>query len=168
MAEPYEALVVAEYGVDSPDQHIHLRGSAHAEGDRVEPAVPAVLAWAGQPELDSEGLKHSSGRRRAIAEWLTINAQDISARVLANKLWQGHFGRGLARSSGDFGRLGERPTHPELLEHLAQRVLDHKWSLKAMHREIMLSRAYRMSSRASDNALATDSWRSKLHACHKL
>ena len=68
------------------------------------------------------------------------------------KLWQGHFGRGLARSSGDFGRLGERPTHPELLEHLAQRVLDRKWSLKAMHREIMLSRAYRMSSRASDNA----------------
>ena len=156
VAEPYEALVVAEYGVDSPDQHIHLRGRAHAEGDRVEPAVPAVLAWAGQPELDSEGLKHSSGRRRAIAEWLTFNAQDISARVLANKLWQGHFGRGLARSSGDFGRLGERPTHPELLEHLGQRVLDHKWSLKAMHREIMLSRAYRMSSRASDNALATD------------
>ena len=99
---------------------------------------------------------HSSGRRRAIAQWLTVNAQDISARVLANKLWQGHFGRGLARSSGDFGRLGERPTHPKLLEHLASRVLDHKWSLKAMHREIMSSQAYRMSSRASDNALATD------------
>ena len=69
VAEPYEALVVAEYGVDSPDQHIHLRGSAHAEGDRVEPAVPAVLAWTGQPELDSEGLMHSSGRRRATVSY---------------------------------------------------------------------------------------------------
>ncbi len=157
VVEPYEALVVAEYGVESPDQHIHLRGSAHAEGDRVEPAIPTVLAWTGQPKLEnSENLKQSSGRRRAIAEWLTVNAQDITARVLANKLWQGHFGRGIARTSGDFGRLGDRPSHPELLDHLAQRVLDHNWSLKAMHREIMLSRSYRMASRPSQNALATD------------
>ena len=155
--EPYEALVVAEYGPTSPDQHVHLRGSAHAKGDRVEPAIPTVLAWTGQPDVAaSAGLTQSSGRRRAIAEWLTVNAQDISARVLANKLWQGHFGRGIARTSGDFGRLGDRPTHPELLEHLAQRVLDHNWSLKAMHREIMKSRAYRMASRASEKALATD------------
>lgn len=155
--EPYEALVVAEYGVEPPDQHIHLRGSAHAEGDRVEPAIPKVLDWTGQPEVEkSDTLKQSSGRRRAIAEWLTVNAQDITARVLANKLWQGHFGRGIARTSGDFGRLGVRPSHPELLDHLAQRVLDHNWSLKALHREIMLSRAYRMASRASENALATD------------
>ncbi len=155
--EPYEALVVAEYGPKSPDQHIHLRGSPHAPGDRVDPSIPAVLAWAGQPDLsDSVGLKQSSGRRRAIAEWLTVNAQDVAARVLANKLWQGHFGRGIARTSGDFGRLGDRPSHPELLEHLAQRVLDHNWSLKSMHREIMMSQAYRMTSRASEKALAKD------------
>ena len=157
VVEPYEALVVAEYGTVGPEQRIHLRGSAHAEGDRVDPAIPDVLAWTGQPIVAaSDALKESSGRRHALAEWLTVNARDISARVLANKLWQGHFGRGIARTSGDFGRLGDRPTHPELLEHLAQRVLDHNWSLKAMHREIMLSQAYRMSSRASDQALAAD------------
>ncbi|MEC8064774.1 MAG: PSD1 and planctomycete cytochrome C domain-containing protein [Planctomycetota bacterium] len=157
VVEPYEALVVAEYGTVGPEQRIHLRGSAHAEGDRVDPAIPDVLAWTGQPIVaTSDALKESSGRRHALAEWLTVNARDISARVLANKLWQGHFGRGIARTSGDFGRLGDRPTHPELLEHLAQRVLDHNWSLKAMHREIMLSQAYRMASRASDQALAAD------------
>lgn len=155
--EPYEALVVAEHGELAPAQHVLMRGSAHAPGDEVAPAIPQVLSWAGGPALDGhESFTGTTGRRLALAQWLVGEGQDLTARVMANKLWQSHFGRGIARSSGDFGKLGQAPTHPELLDHLARRLIDHGWSLKAMHREIMHTRAYRMVSTPSPEMAARD------------
>jgi len=163
VAEPYPALVVSERGAEAPVQHVLFRGSAHAPGEVVGARVPRVLAWAGEaaiPEVGPDGS--TTGRRLALARWLTGEGSFLTARVAANRLWQFHFGRGLSRSSGDFGRLGERPTHPELLDYLAGRLIEGGeggtggWSLKAMHREMMLSRVYRLSSVASESALATD------------
>ncbi len=157
VAEPYPALIVKERGAEAPPQHVHLRGSAHAPGDVVAPAIPAVLRWAGEPEHVSlpEGAE-TTGRRLALAEWLVDEGSFLTARVMANRLWQFHFGRGLTRSSGDFGRFGTQPTHPELLDYLAARLIENDWSLKAMHREIMTSRVYRLSSIASETLHARD------------
>lgn len=155
--EPYEALVVQEKGTTPEPQHILMRGSAHAPGDEVAPAIPTVLSWAGKPDMPESGLIHaSSGRRLALARWLVGKGDAITARVMANKLWQSHFGRGLARASGDFGKLGQQPTHPQLLEHLAAQLIERGWSLKDMHRTIMRSSAYRMASTPSDLAQARD------------
>jgi hypothetical protein len=80
----------------------------------------------------------------------------LSARVMANRIWQFHFGRGIVRSSNNFGQLGTPPTHPELLDWLGHRLIDGGWKLKSMHRLIMTSRAYQMSSEAQDDAMARD------------
>ncbi len=157
VAEAYPAMVVTEHGPHAPPQPILLRGSAHAPGDIVEPAVPAVLAWAGTPEVPAPRPEaRTTGRRLAFARWLVEEADFLVARVAANRLWQQHFGRGLARSPGDFGRLGQGPTHPQLLDHLARRLIELDWSMKAMRRELLATRAYRMSSVPSEAALASD------------
>ena len=87
-----------------------------------------------------------SGRRRALAGWLTGPDQPLTARVMANRIWQHHFGRGIVPTPDNFGRSGEAPTHPELLDWLAIEFARQGWSVKAMHRLIMTSEAYRMAS----------------------
>ena len=89
---------------------------------------------------------NSTGRRTALARWLTRPDHPLTARVMVNRLWQYHFGRGLVATSSDFGRLGERPSHPELLDWLASEFVGHGWSLKQLHRLIMTSAAYRQSA----------------------
>ena len=96
------------------------------------------------------------GKRRALADWLTDRRNPRTARVMANRLWQYHFGRGIVPTPNDFGKLGEPATHPELLDWLAAELMDGGWRLKRMHRLIVLSSAYRMSSRASKAELAAD------------
>lgn len=154
VADPYPAQVVIERNGSPPPQHVLLRGSAHAPGERVDPAPPSVLA-SGEA-LDWMTLSSGMERRDAFARWLIGEGAFLTARVAANRLWQFHFGRGLCPSPGDFGRLGLRPTHPELLDHLAQKLIDESWSLKAMHRYIMSSEAYRMSSQSSETAASID------------
>jgi hypothetical protein len=88
----------------------------------------------------------STGRRTALAEWIASPANPLTARVMVNRLWQYHFGRGLAGTTSDFGRLGERPTHPELLDWLASRFVEEGWHIKAMHRLILTSATYRQSA----------------------
>ncbi|HLX61981.1 MAG TPA: DUF1553 domain-containing protein [Planctomycetota bacterium] len=91
-------------------------------------------------------LPNSSGRRTALAKWLTDPKNPLTARVMVNRLWQYHFGRGLVPTSSDFGHLGEKPTHPELLDWLATRFVQDGWSWKKLNRLIMLSAAYRQAS----------------------
>jgi hypothetical protein len=96
-----------------------------------------------------------------------ISGHPLAARVMANRIWIGHFGQGIVRSPSNFGQLGERPTHPELLEYLSARLIESGWSLKTMHREIMLSAAYSMSSAISEKGNAADPdnrllWRANL------
>jgi len=90
----------------------------------------------------------SSGRRLAFANWLTDPRHPLTARVIVNRVWMEHFGRGIVGTPGDFGRLGERPTHPELLDWLASEFVKSGWSLKHLHRLIVTSTAYRQSSNA--------------------
>ena len=86
------------------------------------------------------------GRRKALAEWLTEENHPLTARVLVNRIWQGHFGEGLVRTSNDFGKQGELPTHPELLDWLATEFVKEGWSLKKLHKLILMSNTYQMSS----------------------
>ncbi len=153
---------VAESGPDPGPMPIHARGSAHAPGRPMQPGVPAVLSGqdsepgpvAAEPVV--RGEKASSGRRLALARWLVHPDNPLTARVMVNRLWQHHFGRGIVPSSSDFGRLGEQPTHPELLDWLAVRFVESGWDIKAMHRLILHSRAYRMSSEPDSASLEKD------------
>jgi hypothetical protein len=98
----------------------------------------------------------SAGRRRVLAEWIASPDNMLTARVIVNRVWQHHFGRGIVRSANNFGELGDPPTHPELLDWLALWLIEHDWKLKPLHRLIMTSSAYRMSSAGDERALAVD------------
>lgn len=143
---------VTERGADPGPMFIHLRGSAHAEGDAVVPGFPAVLASEGaepRPALATPVVRDgrtTSGRRIELAKWIVDPANPLTARVMVNRLWQHHFGRGIVPSSSDFGHLGEKPTHPELLDWLASEFQKSGWDIKKMHRLILESRTYQMSS----------------------
>jgi hypothetical protein len=150
------ALAIRENGRDAPDTFVLVRGSAHAPGEQVEPGVPEVLGMADPviptPADDAE----SSGRRLTLARWLVDEANPLTSRVIANRLWQHHFGRGLVRNSNDFGLAGSPPTHPQLLDWLARELIANDWSLKEMHRRMMTSSTYRMASADNAAALASD------------
>src|SRR5262249_44513686 len=112
----------------------------------VEPGFPVVLAG-GRPRIEPPAdAPHSTGRRTALARWIASPENPLTARVLVNRLWQQHFGTGLVATASDFGRLGERPSHPELLDGLAGRRIDEGWALKPIHRLLMTSAAYRQSA----------------------
>jgi hypothetical protein len=98
----------------------------------------------------------STGRRTALADWISSPQNPLTARVMANRLWQYHFGRGLVRSPNNFGMQGEAPTHPELLDWLASELIAQGWHLKSLHRLIMTSEAYRMSSSGRPEAMKMD------------
>ena len=148
-------LSVSEVGLEPAPVHVLTRGSPHAPAERVDPAVPAVLATF-EPPAAAVAYGESTGRRTALAAWITDPRNRLASRVAANRLWQHHFGVGIVPSSNDFGRLGDKPTHPELLDWLARRLMADGWSTKAMHRLMMTSATYRMSCVPGDDALATD------------
>ncbi|MDB4359080.1 PSD1 and planctomycete cytochrome C domain-containing protein [Verrucomicrobiales bacterium] len=142
--------------------HIHLRGSAHAEGDEVAEGLPAVLASDNSepapvvtPEV-TNGVGNSSGRRLALANWIVDKENPLTARVMINRIWQHHFGRGIVPSTSDFGQLGEKPSHPELLDWLAREFMESGWDMKAMHRLMLTSNTYRMSSEPNSENLEKD------------
>jgi mono/diheme cytochrome c family protein len=143
--------------VPEPKQTFVLfRGSPHSPADPVEPAFPSIFASPVSELPATSPSNRSAGRRRVFAEWITSADNMLSARVMANRIWQFHFGRGIVRSSNNFGQLGTPPTHPELLDWLGHRLIDGGWKLKSMHRLIMTSRAYQMSSAAEEDAVARD------------
>lgn len=132
------------------------RGSPHSPSDPVEPAVPTIFASYSSELPEFVPTDRSAGRRRVLAEWITSPDNMLTARVMANRIWQFHFGRGIVRSSNNFGLLGTPPTHPGLLDWLGLRLVDEGWKLKSLHRLIMTSRAYQMSSAAQDDGMADD------------
>lgn len=133
--------------------HVLIRGNARARGPEVSPAVPAVLAST-QPVFPAAGA--TSLRRLTLARWLADPNHPLTARVIVNRVWQAHFGEGLVRTPNDFGRIGERPTHPELLDWLANWFVENGWSLKKLHRLILTSNTWRMSKRVVPKYLAED------------
>ncbi len=97
-----------------------------------------------------------SGRRLALARWLTEPNHPLTARVMVNRVWKGHFGQGIVKTVGNFGKLGARPTHPELLDWLAVEFVERGWSLKSLHRLLLTSSAYRQVSLVNDKLLEAD------------
>jgi hypothetical protein len=152
-APPPQARVLDESGPKPPPTYLRRRGDYYAKGPEVRPAFPAVLS-ALEPEV--RPLARSSGRRTALAAWLTRPDHSLTTRVAVNRLWQGHFGRGLVATPSDFGLMGQAPSHPELLDRLASELVSRGWSLKAMHRLIVTSATYRQSSRTSEDEAKAD------------
>jgi hypothetical protein len=150
------ALALAECDAHPALTHILLRGNPHVPGDAVEPHFPALFGDAPPAIPAAAKDARSAGRRRVLAEWITSPRNMLTARVIVNRVWQHYFGRGLVRSSNNFGELGTPPTHPELLDYLALWLVDHDWQLKPLHRLILTSNAYRMSSAGNPKALAAD------------
>jgi len=130
-----------------PPSRLLIRGQHDQPADEVPPGVPAVLAPEGAPcELEPAGVERTTGRRLALARWIASPSNPLTARVLANRVWMHHFGRGIVPTPGDFGRQGDAPTHPELLDWLAGELVRGGWSLKRLHRGILCSTAYRQSA----------------------
>ena len=153
-----KALVISEHGAKAPETHLLYRGNPHAETSpetRVEPAFPSVLKPP-VPQIVPPVNGRSTGRRLALARWIASPENPLTARVIANRIWQYHFGRGLVRSSSNFGFAGDPPTHPRLLDWLAAELIANNWRLKALHKVILMSAAYRASSMAEPEALAAD------------
>ncbi len=129
----------------APVTHLLQRGQASKPGPVVEPGVPAVLVKQ-QPKFLPPGSS-TSQRRLSLARWIASAENPLTARVIVNRIWQYHFGEGLVRTASDFGVMGEKPTHPELLDWLASWFVREGWSVKKLHRLIMTSNTYRMSKR---------------------
>ncbi len=150
------ALSAHDIDATPPPMHLLERGNPHAEGALVDPGFPAILGGGGVRPPDDAARDRTSQRRLQFAEWLVSPDNKLTARVIANRVWQNHFGRGIVRSPNNFGNLGVPPTHPELLDWLAHELTSSGWRLKPLHRLIMLSSAYQMSSRGSDAAATID------------
>ena len=130
-----------------PQTYIFARGNRSQPGKVVTPGSLSVLSTDGPFELQSDAPNlPSTGRRLAYAEFLTRRSHPLTARVLVNRVWMHHFGRGIVASPSNFGTRGEKPTHPELLDWLAAEFMDKGWSMKHLHRLVVNSAAYRQSS----------------------
>jgi len=153
--EPMETAKVLGHEERLPPTHILERGEFTQPLDAVAPGFPGALGPG--PAIDEPaGERFIPERRKALAEWLTAPEQPLLGRVMANRIWQHHFGHGIVRTESDFGRHGEPPTHPELLDWLAVEFAERGWSIKAMHRLMMLSDAYRRAGVGGAEALERD------------
>jgi hypothetical protein len=149
------ALAIAENGPKPKATHVLARGDALTPKDEVGPAFPAVLGLPAPSFSERNAESKTTGRRSVLADWIASSKNPLTARVMVNRIWQKHFGTGLVPTPDDFGQTGERPTNQPLLDSLASELVASGWSVKAMHRLIMTSRAYRMSSR-TDNRRAIE------------
>ena len=140
--------------------YVLQRGNYLAPGAPVEPGVPAVLDDPQHPFKFPDPKEHPewhhTGRRLAMAQWLTRPENPLTARVFVNRVWQFHFGEGLVRTVDDFGTQGSRPTHPELLDWLATSFVDHGWDIKWLTKQIVMSAVYRQSSAEDPAKVAAD------------
>lgn len=139
-----------------PATHLFSRGDCEAPRQTVTPAELRVLATTDATIAEKDKSLPTSGRRLAYAKWLTSGKHPLVARVLVNRFWMHHLGQGIVASPGDFGLLGDRPTHPELLDWLANDFMVGGWKLKRLHKQILLSTVYRQSAQQSPAHLAAD------------
>ena len=146
--EPPMASAVAEGEI--VDQRVFVRGAHSNPGEVVPKQFPVVLAGARQTPVT-----RGSGRKE-LAEWLVKPSHVLTSRVIVNRIWQWHFGEGLVRTPNNFGANGENPTHPRLLDYLARRFIESGWSLKSLHRLILSSSAYQMSSLTDEGTKEKD------------
>jgi len=138
-----------------PPSYLLIRGDVNAKGALMKPGFVTAATNGTPPTEIPRPDGHTSGRRLALAQWLTSRDNPLPARVLVNRLWAHHFGRGIVATLDNFGKMGDPPTHPELLDWLAVELMDRGWSIKQMHRLMMASEAYQMASRHTDAAAAS-------------
>ena len=153
------SLAVTEQGPKARETFILTRGMPAAKGDKVEPGFPTVMISNNSPEPkipDQDAKALSSGRRVILADWIANDENPLTARVMANRLWQFQFGRGIVRSSSNFGYMGTPPTHPELLDYLASQLVANGWKIKPLQRMILTSNAFKMGTQVSPQAMMKD------------
>ena len=166
-----EPLALASGMVDaaspSPQTHVLSGGAYNAQQDEVQPGFLTILDER-PAEILPVANAQSTGRRAALARWLTQADNPLTSRVMANRIWHYQFGRGIAGTPSDFGMMGERPVNKELLDYLAVRFVELGWSVKKLNREIMLSATWQQSADWRDDAGAEDpgnklTWRYPRH-----
>jgi hypothetical protein len=155
---PFDAaLAVAEIGATPPITRVLHRGDVNSPRAEVMPAFPTVFGLPAPTMPVPHPDRTTSGRRRALADWISSPQNPLTARVMANRIWQHHFGVGIVPTPDDFGNAGLNPTNQPLLDYLAAQFVESGWKVKTMHRVIMTSQAYRQSSRTgNDEAVAAD------------
>jgi hypothetical protein len=150
--------VLTEPNSPPPESFVFARGDHEAPRQKVTPGELTVLALH-RPSADvpaKSGTGPTTGRRLAYAKLLTDGAHPLTARVLVNRVWMHHFGRGIVGTPGDFGAFGERPTHPDLLDWLATDFVAHGWRVKRLHKLLMTSEAYRRTATRTPELQAAD------------
>ena len=139
------AMTVREHSAKPMDTHLLIRGNAGRPSKKVEPEFLNVLSKA-KPAISKSPNPFTTGRRLALARWIANPEHPLTARVMANRIWQFHFGKGIVSTSDDFGLGGAAPTHPELLDWLAVELQDRDWNLKVILKLMVTSRTFRQSS----------------------
>lgn len=155
---PSTANSMDERDVVAVDYALNIRGDIDVRGDRVPRALPRVFA-----EPASLKIPEGESGRRQLADFLTNEQHGLAARVYVNRVWQWVFGVGLVRTPNDFGHLGERPSHPELLDHLTRQFIADGWSTKRLLKRLLLTRTFRQSGEASAKAAELDPDNRLLH-----
>jgi len=139
---------------ETPPSHFLVRGDPNSKAYATKPGFLSVITNGNPPTELRPANGRTSGRRLALAEWLISRDNPLTARVIVNRMWHHHFGRGIVTTLDNFGKMGEQPTHPQLLDWLAVELVNRGWSLKQMHRLMMTSDAYQMASEYNDTASA--------------
>jgi hypothetical protein len=161
-APPLDTAYAVAEGKPS-EARIQVRGEPSNAGETVPRGALDLLGKALRPAF-TNGINPSADRsgRLEFANWLTDPKNPLSARVIVNRVWQHHFGRGLVATSGDFGTRGQEPSHPELLDYLASRFIESGWSIKALHRRILVSSVYQQSSLSSRQTDPENRWLARM------
>jgi len=146
---------IADVGREAPKTFVLARGQRDAPQEEVSPGFLTALRLPA-PRIEPPAGRESTGRRTALADWLVDPTNPLTARVIVNRIWHYHFGRGLAGTPNDFGTLGEPPSHPELLDWLATELIRSGWSLKHLHRLILTSSVYRQAAAHREEAARVD------------
>ncbi|WP_157205457.1 DUF1549 and DUF1553 domain-containing protein [Methylomonas koyamae] len=128
---------------DAPPSFVFAQGDHEKPLEEVQPAFPPAIT---DEKPDIKPLPFSSGRRSALAKWIASPTNPLTARVYVNRVWDQYFGHGIVETVSDFGKAGQKPTNPELLDYLAAKFVKDGWSIKSLHREILLSSVYRQAS----------------------
>ncbi len=145
---------VSELGhPDAPPSYVFFGGDHERKLEEVQPAFPEAITNE-KPTITP--TQFSSGRRTALAKWITSDTNPLTPRVYANRVWEEYFGHGIVETVSDFGKAGQKPTNPELLDYLASTFVKNGWSVKKLHREILLSSVYRQSSDYREDATKAD------------
>jgi len=154
-ADPPEAQTIVDAGREAPKSHVLAVGNWDVPKEEVQPGFLSILDPADPQIAPPEGL-NSTGRRTVLANWLADPRNPLTARVMVNRVWHYHFGRGIVGSTSDFGVMGDRPANPQLLDYLAAKFVEDGWSIKKLTRAIMLSNTYQESSSFQAGAAAAD------------